>query len=163
MYPLLLIIVFIAEVTCSGFWVPAYFRYGVPIFRMRLGDAAPVAAGAHVGLQQRFNDAPRLAFKMLDETSVAIRDSWASLSSYTPVMHGIIHDAADGNSAHITGYVNWTPMAILGVFALTPAPLEARYFGVLLLVIFVVTYVIEARRYAKLARFLLGERTAGGR
>ena len=111
-----IILIMIIEQFLSGLWVPAYFRYGIPLFRRSFSDFGrpPFEIEADT-LTKKVGHTFWLTsvfFNSLGPGEIAFRQ--AKFTLYTPVMHGIIRHNRNDGVVTITGYANW----FLGLLAI---------------------------------------------
>jgi hypothetical protein len=150
--------VLVAEITLWIRWVPWYFRSGIPIFLSRAARAEGLETVSFDGLQKRIATAvPNpYAFRRLESGEIAFREQ--SVTHYVPLMRGLIrHDATEGMVV-VLGFINWTFVALVAVFAL----LMRRHFkdvALYLGIAFAVLYLVQGVRYWRLARALEVSRT----
>jgi len=77
---------------------------------------------------------------------------------YSPIMHGIIITEAATGGVTVKGILNWTAIALLGVFLLTFVPvLDMSWIGLafpaFILAFVLLIYWIQFRRYKKILEF----------
>jgi type IV secretory pathway TrbD component len=97
-------------------WVPAYFRYGLPLFRMRVhGVRLDAQAEERLGgvADQR---ASLILFRRLSESEIAFREKGRSSPSfrYMPILHGLLRYAPDEGATYVIGWVNAFALAATG-------------------------------------------------
>jgi len=110
-------------------WVPAYFRYGIPLYRKRL----PVLTGLPPGMEERLerffahrHAQWRLLFRRLSAGEIAFRNRFLAWGSSAP-MFGLIRHSPEEGAVYVTGYVHWSSLAAVCWFAWL-ATLPSRYF-----------------------------------
>lgn len=161
-----LIVVVALEMAASVFWVPAYFRFGVPIFRDRTasfnpGAPIPTSAALEDAINgKRYTD---LVFRPLDEETFAFRESARPLFgqpgrfSYTPVMHGKIVFDRQQAAVVVTGLANWFPIffsvTVIAVLVSWGHRVAAVLpMGLLVVGMFGWIYWIQKKRYRAVGR-----------
>jgi type IV secretory pathway TrbD component len=97
-------------------WVPAYFRYGLPLFRMRVhGVRLDASAEERLGgvADQR---ASLILFRRLSESEIAFREKGRSAPSfrYMPILHGLLRYAPEEGATYVIGWVNGFALAATG-------------------------------------------------
>src|SRR5688500_7723843 len=85
-------VIAVVEFFLTRAWLPAYFRHGLPLFRMRVhGVRLDARAEARVGTvaEQR---ASLIVFQRLSESEIAFREKGRSAPSfrYMPILHGLL-------------------------------------------------------------------------
>jgi len=73
-----LIALVVAEMALLGFWAPAYFRYGIPIFRVRVPALTGLPPGTEERLETEFSGGSAtqpLLFRQLSASEIAFRES----------------------------------------------------------------------------------------
>lgn len=120
-----LVISIILEVFFWKFWTEFYFRYGIPVFRQRLGVKGPPGhshlAGRLVEIT-KVSWLPNLIFEELTSGDVAFREEWGRRLfkfrvRYLPIMHGLIKVRAQEPYIIVTGMINWSVLAFMGAVA----------------------------------------------
>ena len=152
----------LGELALSGWWVAGYFRYGVPIFRMRLLSTAGLPSGTEERLEQQFRDgvAPPLLFHRLSLSEIAFRErAWGfSLFHYTPIMHGFIHHVPEEGATYVTGRINVFPVVLVCsmAFMFSSGGVDQTLYAIFGFVaaVVVLIYFAQAYRYRKVARSL---------
>ena len=158
----LLIGVALGELALSGWWAGGYFRYGLPIFRMRVLSTAGLLAGMEDRLAQQFRDgvAPPIVFRRLSLSEIAFRErAWGfSLFHYTPIMHGLIHHVPEEGATYVTGRINAFPVALVCsiAFMFSSGAVDKTFYSIIGFVaaVFVLIYFAQAYRYRNVARSL---------
>lgn len=149
-------VVAVVELALSGWWVPFYFRYGVPIFRVRRDGVHALPPNEH--LEQRDDGRLRaFAFRRLSTHELAFRERlWGGgWFHYTPLMHGVIRHVPEEAAIYLTGLLNWYPVAFMILFAVATGgdvPMLLIAVGGLALI-----FSIQVRRYRRIADALSGE------
>ncbi len=131
----------IGEYALSAFWVPFYFRFGVPLYRQTFHlPEAPADLGQHIPALE--SQLPRswwqaaVAFRALGPHELAFRQHL--LKSSRNALHGRVFYNPQQQQLTITGYFYWTlllfplPLLALGFFELFLLPFLAVFaFGLL--------------------------------
>jgi hypothetical protein len=163
----LVMLVAVVEVALTGWWVPFYFQYGVPVFRARRIGVPTLPPDAEGQLAERGDGRlmRAFAFRRLSTHEIAFRERmWGSgLFRYTPLMHGLIRHVPEEGAIYVTGLLNWYPAAFISFFAVVTGgdvPMTLIAVGGVALI-----YSIQARRYRRVADELSGEpvQTSGAR
>ena len=134
-------------------WVPAYFRYGIPLYRKRL----PLLTGLPPGMEEqlerffeRRHTQWRLLFRRLSTGEIAFRNRSLVWGSSAP-MFGLIRHSPEEGAVYVTGYVHWSSLAAVCWFAWL-ATLPARYFSFPFLIVGLAMAVgIQVYRYRNVA------------
>lgn len=97
-------------------WMPAYFRHGLPLFRMRVHgvrlDADAEARLSGVADQR----ASLIVFQRLSESEIAFREKGRSAPSfrYTPILHGLLRYVPEEGATYVIGWLNLFAVAAIG-------------------------------------------------
>ena len=159
---LLFIAVTLAELLLSAYWVPVYFRRGIPVFRrtLRCTEAESVRVDADA-LSEKFRNRllGSLDFRPLGPEEIAFRERVIEMSlfHYSPVMRGHIQRDDRAQAVTVTGRANAFPIVFSAFFASvvlhTPATgaLGASMLGGLVLVLGA-CYATQAFRFNNVSR-----------
>mgnify|MGYP006267350461 FL=1 len=153
------------ETTLSYFWIPAYFRWGVPIVQNEV-LIHPIAASEYLPvdhLRERFQKDGHtpLEFERLQHQEAGFREQlfYPSLRAFLPLVHGRIILDIHSPSVKVQGHVNGfayllTPFVFFLIAWPQPEvdalPRLLALFAFLLLL--VNTYRRQEARYAQVAR-----------
>lgn len=154
-----LIALLLVEAVLLVLWVPACFDRGIVLFNQRIAASPAMQARLSLGSLERDLQPDRwmpLAFHLLPDGSLAIRESIGPGFDlrYYPVMRGHIVLNARRHEVRLTGRCSWFvavfSMLVLPMVAMRPtaAPL------LLLLPMFLASYLIQKRRYARIVEVL---------
>ena len=138
--------------------VPFYFRYGIPVFIVRVPyRERTLASNVETELSVKFSKglSPALVFRRLDAIEVAFRETALRFSvfTYTPIMPGLIRLVPEEGTACVIGWANWFTVFFAVAF-LWLADLD-WFFVFALCGVLGVIYLVQARRYRKVARQLV--------
>ena len=151
----------LAEFFIARAWTPAYFRYGLPLFRMRVhGVRLDPAAEERIGkvADQR---ASMIVFQRLSESEIAFREKGRSAPSfrYTPILHGLLRYVPEEGATYVIGWANLFFLAAAGVMGYIffsasrwHRPWELTFW---FLFIFGIMYGIGVWRYRMVAKSLV--------
>jgi hypothetical protein len=110
-------VIAIVEFFLARSWMPAYFRYGLPLFRMRVHGVRldPQAEARLVGVAEQ--RASRIVFRRLSESEIAFREKGRSAPSfrYTPILHGLLRYVPEEGATYVIGWANLFFLAAAGV------------------------------------------------
>ena len=161
-----MILVFAAEIILSVTWNKAYFSIGIVVFKQ--ASAAPITSAQSRGaiaFQSHFDSTfrgQRMLFHDIEPGLIAFREKMIEFRfmafHYSPIMHGIIITEAATGGVTVKGILNWTAIALLGVFLLTFVPvLDMSWIGLafpaFILAFVLLIYWIQFRRYKKILEF----------
>lgn len=122
-----------AEVICALWWVPFYFRTGIPLYRrsFRFAERPLIAADDLSGRFRGSIVASPIIFHALGPSDIAfIENVFAPrLLSYTPVMRGLIEIDEASRRVRVTGYLHWYPLAFSALFLSMGFGLSRDEFG----------------------------------
>lgn len=151
-FVVLIVIASLAEMAISGMWLPAYYRYSIPLFRKEYSlTAMPDLAAKIPELEQKLKRSmwrPSIVFRALEGGDVAFRNNFGSRNA----MSGLIRLEPNQGRMRISGNMYWT-------FFLTPLlffvmvfvfPISA-FFLLFLLAIFAMTFGMQRHQYSKIA------------
>jgi len=149
----------VVELALSGTWNQFYFSTGLPLFRAevslpRTQGEPPGAERLQGALQSKW--LATLLFRKVSPDTMAFREKAIGeyfRLSYTPIMHGLVRFNRSGASFSVTGYANWTGLAlIVYVLSLSIAYGKTWWsFFALFGVVGGVCYAIQARRFRGVA------------
>ncbi|MCL4266365.1 MAG: hypothetical protein KJ069_24385 [Anaerolineae bacterium] len=138
----LLFIIAIGEFILSAFWVPFYFRFGLPLYRRNFQlPPTPTDLGQHIPTLE--SQLPRswwqgaVVFRALGPHELAFRQHM--IKNSRNALHGRVLFDPLSNQLSITGYFYWTllffPLAFLamGFFELFFLPFIAFFVFILLI------------------------------
>lgn len=160
-----LILLLFIEPLLQGFWYARYFSFGIPVFDQRI--AAPVEARARLTLNSLERDmasdtGSQLLFHPLPDGSVGFRESFAVsvVRRYYPVMRGQVIVDARRREVRVLGLCNWTPLVIALTVLLMAFLRPGTAPALLLLPLFLVSYLIQRRRFFGVVEVLRGQMAA---
>jgi hypothetical protein len=147
-----LVVLSFGEMAISGMWLPAYFRYGIPLFRQEYPLAAmPDLAAKIPELEQRLKRSmwrPAIVFRALNANEIAFRNNFGSRNA----MSGLIRLEPNQGRMRISGNLYWTYLLIPFLFVSIVAMGGITViFLVIMLVIFVMTFGMQRYHYAQIA------------
>lgn len=154
-----LIALLLIETVLMMAWVGGYFSWGITLFNERIAASPAMQARLSLGSLER--DLPQdkwldLAFHALPNGSMAFRESFAPSFGlrYFPVMRGRIVLNARRHEVRVIGLCSWF-VAILSLVLLplvTMRPMVAPML--LVLPLFLASYLVQKRRYAAVVEAL---------
>lgn len=165
---LVTILLAIAELGVSLFWVRKPWTLAPPIFRStrrvipgaaRLPPATEIQTAFPAGML------PQLVFRQFDDNTVAFRESYLPrffAFNYTPLMRGIIRFNRMNGSIEVTGYGYWWTITFVVLFTSTfldagapEIPRDSGFNAVLLAffgVLLASLYLVQALRFWGVAK-----------
>jgi hypothetical protein len=154
-FPVIIIFIVAAsfgEMAVSGMWLPAYYRYGIPLFRKEYPlTTMPNLAAKIPELEQKLKRSawrPAVVFRELDKNEIAFRNSFGSKNP----LSGLVRLEPSQGRMRISGHLHWTffltPLLFFVIFLSSGIPI---LFLVFLLVIFMMTFAVQRYNYAKIA------------
>ena len=159
---LILALLVVGESLLAAFWIPAYFRSGIPVFRRdyRLaghpGALDLEAVATHFRGEGRL---PDLVFREIGRGEYAFREAmvWIGRARHMPVMHGRIVIHPTQATISVVGHLKWFALALPFVcFALVDslrtlsASVGLLGMGVIA-VTAVIAYTTQTGRFARVA------------
>ena len=157
---LVLFAVIIAETILSLVWVPAYFHYGIPIFRIRVPSLTGIPAGAEDRLESLFTGSAMtpLVFRRFDAQEIAFRERAYGFAwfRYAPIMHGLIRQVPEEGAVHVIGWLNWSaaPLLVFAIWISSSGRDDSWFFPLAVIAVFTLSYAFQAVRYRKVAASL---------
>ncbi len=159
----------VIETILAWRWVQGYFRYGIPIFRIRAqSHANPRYANLIPDLSQAFRSRylPDIEFCAFSDQEIGFRERLLTfrLITYTPLMRGLINVDPLSRDVVMTGHLNWSIIVGIVVFArlftLQGVEVEGqRILFSLMGVILASIYIIQAVRYRRVFRYIQSAHT----
>ncbi|MCF3525721.1 hypothetical protein [Stenotrophomonas maltophilia] len=154
-----LIAVLLIETVLLMVWVAGYFSWGITLFNERIAASSAIQARLSLGSLER--DLPqdkwqRLAFHALPDGSMAFRESFAPSFGlrYFPVMRGRIVLNARRHEVRVIGLCSWF-VAILSLLLLPLVAMRPMVAPMLLVLpLFLASYLVQKRRYAAIVEAL---------
>lgn len=154
-----LIAVLLIETVLLMAWVAGYFSWGITLFNERI-SASP-AMQDRLSLDSLERDLPQdkwlhLAFHALPDGSMAFRESFAPSFGlrYFPVMRGRIVLNARRHEVRVIGLCSWF-VAILSLLLLPLVAMRPMVAPMLLVLpLFLASYLVQKRRYAAIVEAL---------
>ena len=144
--------VLVFEQLAARMWLPAYYRFGLPIFitrrnrnqRRTAGEMAQTLEGAFGGRAEH----PTIRFRPLDERVIAIHETLFENRGgfrYFPIMHSVLQVPPEKNAIQVTGYINAYILVAL-VYLVYRACTETGFLPVAFLILFVlgVSYAAQS-------------------
>ncbi len=149
-------VVIVIEVILATTWNRFYFTVGVPLFVLRVQRLATLESVSFDDLQKSTATAAGtpLVFRRLDPELIAFREKGlGGIFHYTPLMRGVVRRTPGEPYVAIVGLVNW--FVVVGTIALV-VTLRRNIVDVLpmYLLAFAVLYLIQAVRFARMAKAL---------
>jgi len=150
----------LVEVLAARAWVRGYYRFGLPVFRVRVEGvrleadvenrlAAVANRNASVIVFQRLSDS-EIAFREKGNANVAFR--------YMPVLHGLIRYVPEEGATYVIGWINAFAVvatAFIGWLFFTSSRYRRPWeLTIWFLVILGVMYGIGVWRYRMVAKSL---------
>lgn len=135
---------------------PFYFRSGLTVFRRTIacdcqGAAPPSVEQIEYSIPGSIW--PDFLLREISPQHIAFRERFfKGLMAYTPIMRGMLELDLRSGVVTVSGRVNWYPLAFLIFVFLTVAENNELVFGVAMVVIFCVIYLIQAIRFSLVAR-----------
>ncbi|MEN5260202.1 hypothetical protein [Stenotrophomonas hibiscicola] len=154
-----LIALLLIETVLMMAWVAGYFSWGITLFNERIAASPAMQARLSLGSLER--DLPQdkwlqLAFHALPDGSMAFRESFAPSFGlrYFPVMRGRIVLNARRHEVQVTGLCSWF-VAILSLLLLPLVAMRPMVAPMLLVLpLFLASYLVQKRRYAAVVEAL---------
>ncbi|HIE4003991.1 TPA: hypothetical protein ACXNIM_000172 [Stenotrophomonas maltophilia] len=154
-----LIAVLLIETVLLMAWVAGYFSWGITLFNERIAASPAMQAQLSPGSLER--DLPQdkwlhLAFHALPDGSMAFRESFAPSFGlrYFPVMRGRIVLNARRHEVRVIGLCSWF-VAILSLLLLPLVAMRPMVAPMLLVLpLFLASYLVQKRRYAAIVEAL---------
>ncbi|MFB5855979.1 hypothetical protein WAB97_009065 [Stenotrophomonas maltophilia] len=154
-----LIALLLIETVLMMAWAASYFSWGIPLFNERIAASPAMQARLLLGSLER--DLPQdkwlhLAFHALPDGSMAFRESFAPSFGlrYFPVMRGRIVLNARRHEVRVIGLCSWF-VAILSLLLLPLVAMRPMVAPMLLVLpLFLASYLVQKRRYAAIVETL---------
>ncbi len=155
----ILIIISVGEMMISGFWLPIYYQYGVPLFRkeyslMTMPDLAAKIPELEQKLKRSFWR-PSVVFRVLNKNEIAFRNNFGSKNA----LSGLIRLDLNRGRIYVTGHLYWTLLLFLplifiliGISSPMPMPL---FFLLFLLAIFAINFGMQRYHYTQIAAVIM--------
>lgn len=150
---MLFMAVSLGEMVISGLWLPAYYRYSIPLFRKEYPlTTMPDLAGKIPELEQKLKRSmwrPAIVFRALDSGDIAFRNKFGTRNA----MSGLVRLEPNQGRMRISGNLYWTflLMPFLFLFMMVSSPSPSIMFLVILLLMFVLTFAMQRYQYGKIA------------
>ncbi len=109
-----LILGIVLEFVLSITWSRFYFRFGIPIFRTRVGVNKEFSFSE--ALSQRGELADTFSAKQISSNEIAIRERFLVLSR-SATLHGLIRLSPGRDELVAWAFINWTLLFLVGLFA----------------------------------------------
>jgi len=146
------------EILLATKLLPAYYRFGLPIFFTR----EPIRSNkktipikktkkSHLHLDRWL---PKLYLKKLSSHEALLQESTILTGSfgYVPTMRGYLEHHEGKKIIHITGYANWNFALVFVFLAFNPLNLEKTgVYTSISVAYFLAVYLLQASRYRKVA------------
>ncbi|UQA24621.1 hypothetical protein [Stenotrophomonas sp. NY11291] len=154
-----LIAVLLIETVLLMAWVAGHFSWGITLFNERIAASPTMQARLSLGSLER--DLPQdrwlqLAFHALPDGSMAFRESFAPSFGlrYFPVMRGRIVLNTRRHEVRVIGLCSWF-VAILSLLLLPLVAMRPMVAPMLLVLpLFLASYLVQRRRYAAIVEAL---------
>jgi len=154
-----LIALLLIETVLLMAWVAGYFSWGITVFNERIAASPTMQARLSLGSLER--DLPQdrwlqLAFHALPDGSMAFRESFAPSFGlrYFPVMRGRIVLNTRRHEVRVIGLCSWF-VAILSLLLLPLVAMRPMVAPMLLVLpLFLASYLVQKRRYAAIVEAL---------
>jgi hypothetical protein len=154
-----LIAVLLIETVLLMAWVAGHFSWGITLFNERIAASPTMQARLSLGSLER--DLPQdrwlqLAFHALPDGSMAFRESFAPSFGlrYFPVMRGRIVLNTRRHEVRVIGLCSWF-VAILSLLLLPLVAMRPMVAPMLLVLpLFLASYLVQKRRYAAIVEAL---------
>ncbi len=153
-----LVIISIGEMMISGFWLPIYYQYGVPLFRkeyslMTMPDLAAKIPELEQKLKRSFWR-PSVVFRVLNKNEIAFRNNFGSKNP----LSGLIRLDPNQGRMYVTGHLYWTLLLFPFMFVLisisSPMPMPI-FFLLFLLIIFAINFGMQRYHYKQIAMIIM--------
>lgn len=154
-----LIVALLIETVLLMAWVAGYFSWGITLFNERIAASPAMQARLSLGSLERHLPQDRwlqLAFHALPDGSVAFRESFAPSFGlrHFPVMRGRIVLNARRHEVRVIGLCSWF-VAILSLLLLPLVAMRPMVAPMLLVLpLFLASYLVQKRRYAAIVETL---------
>ena len=141
-------------------WWPAYFRFGLPVWRSSFPLPAAVVDLPWVSTLEHDSRSAvtgNFVFKRLSDSEIAFREAEVgyTLITYLPAMHGLLRLLPAERRGEVVGYATFsTPLAIGLVVAAAPPERRLLAVPILALFLWVIPYVFQHFRYRKVRRLV---------
>jgi hypothetical protein len=144
------------ELVLAARWSPAYFRSGVPLFRLRLSghhSAARLEEDLNLSFERTFWSP--LTFRQLPDGTVAFRERFSPfpiwLSYYIPLMHGRIRLLSQ-EKIEIIGRNNWAMPLVGGVVMVRTLHEAGPPLASVWVLFWAAMYVLQAMRFRRVSQ-----------
>jgi len=152
----LIVVVSLGEMAISGMWLPAYYRYAIPLFRKEYPlPTMPDLAAKIPELEQQLKRSawrPSIVFRALDGNDIAFRNNFGSRNA----MSGLIRLDPSQSRMRISGHIYWTffltPLMFMMMVVIFPMSFFVLIF---LLAIFVMVFGMQWYQYSKIAAVIV--------
>ncbi|MCL2076552.1 MAG: hypothetical protein FWH15_09005 [Betaproteobacteria bacterium] len=136
-----------------------YFQVGIPIFRRTIKchfGGKPIPSPDEIEWFMPESRHQQLCFRSLDSSNIGFRERFFDLKAlffhYTPVMHGLLSFDLRRGVISVTGYVNWSTVALIFVFFFLVKDKDViLLFAVGSAAILGIIYGIQAKRFSNVA------------
>lgn len=158
MWVLIWVGVVVLEWALSIFWLPAYFRFGLPIFFQSIsGPTEPNWSHWLEALDKRtkYQHHQPLLYQPISATECAFREQLrAPTTGYLRIMRGLISYNSRVKSLTVTGWLNWSvivPILYLlqSTFTSNPDWSLVLVLATVFVAVVIVCYVIQYRRFER--------------
>lgn len=142
----------LAEMAISSMWLPAYYRFAIPLFRKEYSlTTMPDLAARIPELEQKLKRSawrPSIVFRALDGNDIAFRNKFGTRNA----MSGLIRLEPNQGRMRVSGHLYWTffltPLLFFMMVLLFPI---SPFFLLFMLAIFVMTFGMQRYQYGKIA------------
>ena len=154
----ILIIISVGEMMISGFWLPIYYQYGVPLFRKEYSlMAMPDLAAKIPELEQKLKRSfwrPSVVFHVLNKNEIAFRNNFGSKNA----LSGLIRLDPNRGRMYVTGHLYWTlllsPFILILIGISSPMSMQI-FFLLFLLIIFTISFGMQRYHYTQIAAIIM--------
>jgi hypothetical protein len=142
------------EALLLAFWIPGYYRRGIPVFREVVRRRAALSDDLVAALEARFAGGsllPRLVFRRLSRHEIGFQEGAAlfPLWTYLPMIRGLIRCEPNGRLV-VVGILLWYPIAAAVAVVVGLGPSGISTMASALAAVLVVTFVMGVLQAARL-------------
>ncbi|MCC7633899.1 hypothetical protein [Stenotrophomonas rhizophila] len=160
-----LIALLLLEMMVQFAWTPAYYGWGIALFKQRIATPAAARVRLSPGSLERdmaVDTRLPLVFHAMPDGRIAFRESFAV--RFYPVMRGRIEVDARRREVRVLGLCNWNTLAITLTMPFMIALRPSAAPMLLMLVMFLVCFLVQRKRFlgvVEAVRAQLGDDSAG--
>jgi len=98
----------VAEYLIARAWVSGYYRFGLPVFRVRMPGVRLEADVENRLATVASRNASLIVFQRLSDSEIAFREKGNANVAfrYTPVLHGLIRYVPEEGATYVIGWIN---------------------------------------------------------